>query len=620
MTEAIDELGKIALALREEKAFEEDIFRRRNAEIPIKQRKQEGVCWSPIQVKDKSYGLGGRPEVTIERNPGDKDEHQFQPGTPIFLSASENEGSKGLVIQCNDRSMKIGLYSEDLEDWVEDANMVQVSFDSRSYKEMEFALNLLINAEKTPLSDLRERLIGEKSPEFNQIEKYQNSELNESQERAVQKILDAQHVAVIHGPPGTGKTTTLVAAVKALSKLEDQVLVCAPSNAAADLLLKKLVQSGLKAVRIGELSRMDEDIVSHSLDQLVDKDSEFQEVKKLKRKALELRKQASKFKRQFGSAERESRRQLYQEARQINKDASQLEDYISEKILDKANAIVCTLIGSSSRELRKRRYKTVCIDEAGQATEPATWVPILKAEKVVLAGDPFQLPPTVKSPEAEKMGLSQSLLDKIMRRKDSSVMLNVQYRMNRKIMQFSNDEFYNSELMADDSVADHLMIEGDNALEFIDTAGCAYDELRIENSSSLSNPGEAELCIKLLHEFQAIYPTETQYGIISPYKDQIRLLKDQLIGLPNLAINTVDGFQGQEKDVIILSLVRSNPDGVIGFLSDYRRMNVALTRAKKKLVVIGDSSTIGGNSFYSRFLEYVERDGVYLSAWEWMDT
>jgi len=619
MTEAIEGLGKIALALREEKNFEEELFRKRNAEVPIKQRKQDGLCWSPIQVKDRTYGLGGRPKITIERNPGDKQEHQFQPGTPVFLTSSEEEGIRGLVIQCDERSMKIGLYADDFEDWVEDAESVHIAFDSRSYKEMEFALNQLINADKGILTELRERLLGNKEAQFSSSIKYSNPDLNASQVEAVQLILKAQQIAIIHGPPGTGKTTTLVAAVKALLQEEPQILVCAPSNSAADLLLKKLREQGVKAVRIGELSRMDEEIVSYSLDQCVADDSDFQEVKKLKRKALDLRKQAGKYKRQFGAAERDERRSLYQEARQINKDASKLEDYITEKILDSAEAIVCTLIGSSSRELRGRKFKTLCIDEAGQATEPASWVPILKAEKVVLAGDPFQLPPTVKSPVAEKMGLNISLLERIMRKKSVAVMLNEQYRMNEIIMGFSNVEFYGGELKAHSSVAHSLMVDDDSPLEFIDTAGCGFEELRTENSSSLSNPGEAEICFKILDSLKNTYPESASFGLISPYKDQIRLFKEKIESQINLNINTIDGFQGQEKDVIIISLVRSNLEGNIGFLSDYRRMNVALTRAKKKLVVIGDSSTIGGNAFYSRFLEYIEASATYRSAWEWMD-
>lgn len=620
MTEAIDELGKLAIALSKEKEYDERQHHVELKDKPVKERKESGTCWSPVRVVKISYTLGGRATIQVERNPSDKQDHSFQGGTPVFLFGKEEKGERAVVSSVDDQNMTINLYRSEVPDWIEDELVgVELSFDSRSYKEMELALNKLINAENNVISDLRECLIGGKEPHFSSEETEKIELLNDSQNEAVELILRSENIAIIHGPPGTGKTTTLVEACKQVLQNESQVLACAPSNTATDLLAQRLHTKGLKAIRVGELSRIDEELETISLDWLVQNDPAYEDVKTFKRKALKARKKASKYKRSFGSQERQMRSELYAEARELNKEAFKLEDYISERILSEAQVIVTTIISSSTKILRDRKYSTVFIDEAGQATEPATWVALLRAERAVLAGDPFQLPPTVKSQEADKMGLSVSLLEKVMQRKKVDHMLELQYRMHEMIMGFSSQEFYSNKLKAHSSVAQVVLEDGFAPLEFIDTAGCDFREKQSESSKSLSNPGEAEILLKRLHDLQETFSTQDlEIGIISPYREQVKRLRRLLGDGSPVSVNTVDGFQGQEKEVILISLVRSNQDGKIGFLSDFRRMNVALTRARKKLIILGDSSTIGSEAFYSRFLEYAETRGTYRSAWEWM--
>jgi predicted DNA helicase len=355
------------------------------------------------------------------------------------------------------------------------------------------------------------------------------------------------------------------------------------------------------------------------------------DVKRLKKQADEYRRMATKYKRQFGREEREQRNLLLKEARNLVQDATKLEDYAVMDILNKADVVTCTLVGSVNRYLEGKRFETVVIDEAAQALEPATWIPIAKANKVILAGDPFQLPPTVKSVEASKAGLSTTLIEKCLNRLPEVSLLNVQYRMHEAIMGFSNREFYNNELRADASVAGHTIDLPDNApLVFIDTAGCSFDEKQNPETQSLYNPGEFDILRKHLdallapaHDHAEALP---DIGIISPYREQVKYMQEQLAKDPSipegldLDIDTIDSFQGQERDVIYISLVRSNEKAEIGFLADYRRMNVAMTRARKKLVIIGDSATLGQHRFYRDFLEYVEDVGAYHSAWEWMNT
>ena len=369
-------------------------------------------------------------------------------------------------------------------------------------------------------------------------------------------------------------------------------------------------------MRIGNISRIDDNIVGHTLEGLIPTYPEAKDIKRIKKEADEYRRMAFKYKRNFGKLEREQRKMLHREAKARANDAVELEDYLISKILEQAQVITCTLVGSVNRYIKHRNYSTVIIDEAAQALEPATWIPIIKADKVVLAGDPYQLPPTVKSREAAQGGLTTTLIEKCVARLPRVNLLDTQYRMNASIMGFSNQFFYEGKLKAHDSVVDGKI--DDQVLEFIDTAGTGFQEELNDENVSLSNTGEAKILRQHLEEFITINP-DVSVGVISPYKQQTILLQEMMGDLTtqfDLTINTIDSFQGQERDVIYISLVRSNDELTIGFLSDYRRMNVAMTRARKKLIIIGDSATIASDTFYQQFMDYVEQHGTYRTAWE----
>ena len=511
-------------------------------------------------------------------------------------------------------------------------------FDEVSYREMNHGLTKVIQAEDNRLAELREIFAGNEPAKFDKIDFTPYPALNDSQNEALRKIASAQDVAIIHGPPGTGKTTTLVQAIIHTLKKEKQVLVCAPSNTAIDLITEKLSSNGINVVRVGNPARVSESLFSHTLDSKLSSHGNYKELKQLRKQADEYRRLASKYKRHFGRAEREQRKAIITEAKKLENEAGHLEFYMMEDVLSSAQVICSTLVGSAHNILRDRKYNTVFIDEAAQALEPASWIPIIRANRVVFAGDHHQLPPTVKSIEAAKAGLNITLFEKCIQRQDVAVMLSRQYRMHTHIMNFSNAQFYKGGLEADEKVAEWVLKKEHFLLglplEFIDTAGCSYDEKFDVENISLSNPDEAGLLFRhltqvienIVAEAPEILEDDFRIGIISPYKSQVNLLKEQMANHPFLLeyqkyinINTVDGFQGQERDVMYLSMVRSNDRNEIGFLSDVRRMNVALTRAKKKLVVIGDSATLGSHAFYKNFLDYIDSVNAYKSAWEFME-
>jgi ATP-dependent RNA/DNA helicase IGHMBP2 len=625
--DVISELARTAQALRVEQnedfALHKEWLERSN----IQERKRNGITWFPLKIVETGFGMGAYPFVVVERNPGDKLDHRFQSASPVslFSAAPGNEAVSinGTIGYVDDQRMKISFFLDELPEWMDDGKIgVNLMFDSRSYDEMFKALNFLINTDKGRIKILRDTILGARNPDFSPLPKRSSPKLNDSQNAALQNIAEAQDLAIVHGPPGTGKTTTLIESIKELLKEEKQIMICAPSNAATDHLARGLFLSGLRVVRVGNVARVETDNTSLTLDVLIQSQKDYKQIKELKKRAIELRRVGGKYKRSFGREEAEQRKLIFNEARNLSKEARELENHIVQRVLDDAQVIACTLIGSTSDYLSNRKFSTVVIDEAGQGIEPAVWVPILKAEKVVMAGDPFQLPPTVKSRESEKMGLSVTLLEKAIKRHENINLLNVQYRMNDLIMEFSNRKFYHNQLRSHASVKDWKISENDRVLEFIDTAGCGFDEKAGEENGSLCNPEEVQLIRKHLDLFLVENSAPFSIGIISPYRAQVELLQAEFSAQKqenkSITINTVDSFQGQERDVIYISMVRSNAKSEIGFLKDYRRMNVAMTRAKKKLVIIGDSATLGNDKFYADFLEYTESIGAYRTGWELM--
>jgi predicted DNA helicase len=452
-----------------------------------------------------------------------------------------------------------------------------------------------------------------------------SSPLNPPQLAAIDFALAAKDFAIVHGPPGTGKTTTVVEFIRRAVANGDTVLACAPSNHAVDNLLEKLLTAGELPVRLGHPARVVPELRERAIDILAEKHPDARQARKVARDAFALFRQADKWTRE--KPQPGEKAALREEARDMLSEARKLEALAVERVLDEARVVCATLTGLDSQLLGQRRYDVVVIDEACQSTEPANWVPLLRANKLILAGDHCQLPPTILSPEAAERGLAISLMERLVARFGPSVsrLLTVQHRMHSAIMGFSNAEFYGGQLVAHESVAGHRLCDlpgveanplTETPVQFIDTAGASYDEELEEDTGSRRNMQEAALAVKKVAALLDAGVNAAQIGVITPYRAQVRLLRERLGHVPELEIDSVDGFQGREKEAIVVSLVRSNPEGEIGFLADTRRTNVALTRARRKLLVIGDSATLANDPFYQRMLTYFEQIGVTSSVWE----
>ena len=622
-------------AISFEKEYDKKIFNDRTTKLSLHEKVKNGVTCYPLQIKETGYTIGEYPYLIIEIDKSKLVPHQFKSGSLVkFFSNASNDISQdkiGATINyIFENQIKIILIANDLPDWYDMGKLgIELDFDERTYKEMEDAIKKTIQISDGPIDKIKKIIAKEIPSTHNTLDfEFSNLLLNESQKIAVKRIVQSNDISIIHGPPGTGKTTTLIEAIVQVVKIEKQVLVTAPSNTAVDLLVEKLGSIGLNVIRIGNLSRIDAAVANHTLDYLISSSKESAEIKKIKKQADEYKRMASKYKRKFGPEEREQRKLLLLEAKGLMSQARFIEDYLIDKLLNEAAVICCTLIGVENNYIRKLKFKTCFIDEAAQALEPACWIPMLRSEKVVLAGDPFQLPPTVKSIGIHSSILKTTLMERILNNIENVCLLDTQYRMNEKLMGYSNQYFYENKLKAADSVR-YNSLDGDieNSLLFIDTAGCSYEEVRNELSESLYNPEEYILLFKHLEQTLLSYlinESNLTVGIIAPYKEQVKYMIENDVkdlGLcfnyPNVQIQTIDSFQGQERDIIYISLVRSNSEGDIGFLKDYRRMNVAMTRAKKKLVVIGDSATIGHDSFYKGFIDYCQNNNAYKSAWEY---
>jgi ATP-dependent RNA/DNA helicase IGHMBP2 len=448
--------------------------------------------------------------------------------------------------------------------------------------------------------------------------------LNPSQQAAVAFALAAADVACIHGPPGTGKTTAVVELIRLAVARGETVLACAPSNAAVDNLLDKLLAAGLEPVRLGHPARVSEALRGRALDLLAEAHPDARRAKKFTRDAYALFRQADKWTR--AKPQPGEKQSLRSEAKDLLAAARELERAAVDKVLDETRVVCATLTGLDSETLGRRRYDLAVIDEACQTTEPASWIPLLRAGRAVFAGDPCQLPPTILSPQAAAKGLRVSLMERVVALYGPKVsrLLTVQYRMHERIMGFSNAEFYGGELVADESVVAHRLCDLPGVaselptqapVRFVDTAGAGYDEELEEDTDSRLNRQEAALAAKRVRELLAAGVPAGGVAVITPYAAQVRLLRELLRGA-GVEIDSVDGFQGREKEAVVISFVRSNPEGEIGFLADVRRTNVALTRARRALIVIGDSATLSNHEFYQRLLGYFESVGAYGSVWE----
>ncbi|MEP7229904.1 MAG: AAA domain-containing protein [Ginsengibacter sp.] len=575
----------------------------------LKSLKAEGLALHPLIVTRKNFGYTDYPEISF-RLPFPADTNQFRDGAAIECFAPGEEPVKGVLINLEGKSGEFRLFAPDFPEWIEDNNAgIKLAPDQRTITIMKAVLNGLESNKE--LYKLFEQLHGnvsmEKSGDSKPVDiNFINQQLNESQQKTVKAILQNKDIIIVHGPPGTGKTTTLTEAIGQLIKAGEKVLVSAPSNTAVDNIAKELIRKRLEVLRVGNASKVDQEIFSHTPEGKLLNAKQQKEIKELKKRAEEFRRMALKYKRSFGKTEREQRNLLFKEVKSIRTQIKKLQEYNEEKLFREAQVILGTPIGLYDAKINHIKFQTLVIDEAGQCIEPLAWCIFPLASKYVLAGDHLQLPPTVLSYDAAIMGLNKSILEVCVESVANTFLLDTQYRMRESIAGFSGDYFYKGLLRT----AKHLANKGVH-LSFIDTAGSGYNELQGNNGISLQNEGELKIVQKLLQS-EALELSLTAF--ISPYSGQVIAAKGIL---PNeIRMSTIDSFQGQEKEIVIISLVRSNDDGEIGFLKDYRRMNVAITRAKEKLFVIGDSATIGADPFYNAFLNYAEKHGEYRSVWE----
>ena len=622
-------------------------FKVDNASATIKERRRRGLTWYPVTITQQDIGFGGKVVLELERPAHRQDLHLFQVGknASLFSDAPSKSGLdrpalSGVVTSVRRNKLLLATAKEALPDWALDGSTlgIDLTFDEMSYREMNQSVSAVMLAHGNRLAVLRDVLLGARPAGFREHradDLFYPSALNDSQLAAVRHVVSAKDVAIIHGPPGTGKTTTLVQAILETIRRERRVLVCASSNTAVDLLTEKLAERGVNVIRMGNPSRVSDLLLHHTLDAGVMAHASYSKMHAMRQTAEQHRRTASEQVRHFGFEERQHRRWLREEERTLRQAADDLERFITEDVLESVQVITSTLVGASNRHIHHLIFETVFIDEAAQALEPACWIPIAKGQRIILAGDHHQLPPSVKSEKAAREGLRETLFEKcIQRQPQTARMLTVQYRMHEHIMGFSSEKFYGSQLVPHLDVR-HAGLEAydprfapDLPMEFIDTAGCGFLEVAIAESRSTANPKEAHLLLQRIAQLLGPYdPTEPHQrapltiGVIAPYRAQINYLKDAiedsaalnaLLLQRRLSVGTVDSFQGQERDIIAISLTRSNTQGEIGFLADIRRMNVGMTRARRKLLLVGDSSTLCCHPFFVDLLAYVKRMGGYF--------
>ncbi len=601
------------------------------------QKSQSGQSLRRLVLRREDVGLGGRTiAVFAPRNEqATLPWTRFSVGSPILLTeegGTSLQSWRGIVSRLNRHSIEVALTQSPEAETAVSTFRIDFASDEIARQRMQRAIGQISAARGNRTAVLRDILLGEQPAEFDNrnipstLSTF-TAHLNSSQKEAIHHALAAEDIAVIHGPPGTGKTTAVSALILTAVSRQDHILACAPSNLAVDNIVERLAATGIRLVRLGHPARALPHIQQYSLDALVEQHDTYRQAKKLRKEAFALRRQASKFRR--ARPEEGEREALRAESKSMIDEARQMEAQAVEATLDQADVILSTLTAIDSATLGQRQFDLLIIDEAGQSTEPATWIPISRAKRVVLAGDHQQLPPTVISQKASREGFGISLLESVMGHNQNDGFpsvarrLDVQYRMNEQIMDFSSTQFYENSLQADGSVAKHLLSDlagvmgnelTETAVTYIDTAGANYDEQQSAESSSYSNPKEAELVAKKVAQLQDACVPANAIAVITPYSGQVQLMQEMLPS--QIEIGSVDGFQGREKEAVIISLVRSNTKSNVGFLAETRRMNVALTRARRKLIVIGDSATITAHPFYANLIDYFDTIGAYHSVWE----
>ena len=602
---------------------EKDNFQKQALSMGLQRKIKRGDALWPLKYGKSYYNSLNQLALEVYRQADDDVEHNFEYGRPVmFFSLGNNEKTDGKasvnyfkftgVVNYADGD-RIVVTVPDNAPLLELQNAgnfgMQLSFDETSYKMMFEALDRVIRARGNRLAYLRDLFYtpSMKAQRFT-FGQIRFPYLNETQEHAVNEVLCAKDVSVVHGPPGTGKTTTLVEAIYETLMRENQVLVCAQSNMAVDWISERLVDRGINVLRIGNPTRVNDKMLGFTYERRFEAHSDYPQLWAIRKSIREMRQHRKRGDDHF-----------HQKIDRLKARATELEIRINAELFGEARVIACTLVSSASRLLQGMKFATLFIDEAAQALEAACWIPIRKASRVILAGDHCQLPPTIKSLAAMHGGLDKTLMERIVENKPEVVtLLKMQYRMNDDIMRFSSDYFYHGEVESAPEVKHRGILDYDDAFEWIDTADIDAREEFIGETFGRINKAEAELTLAVLQHYfekigkQRIMDERIDVGIISPYRAQVQylrhLIKKQSFFKPYrhlLSVNTVDGFQGQERDVIMISLVRANEEGQIGFLRDLRRMNVAITRARMKLIILGNTETMGRHPFYKKLINYI---------------